>query len=312
MISPVPSRGSVLLIFLDGVGIGTRDPARNPFFNFQPQFLTEILGGWPSLRSRHIESPAASCFPLDATLGIAGLPQSGTGQSTLYTGLNTARMIGQHFGPYLYSTLKPYVAASNFFQQLVDVGVSRESIALANAFPQRFFDYLSGTRRRMVAGMYAALSSGIPFRDIEGMKRGEAVSTDITGERWKDIGHPDAPVITAYEAGRRLAHIARLHRFTLFEYFMTDKAGHDRSRAFAAYVISQTDEFLRGVYDHADHRDSVTVVTSDHGNLEELSTKSHTRNPVPLIAFGQRRRDLTDHLSSISEVTPAIVRFLRA
>ena len=312
MKSPVPSRGSVLLIFLDGVGIGTRDRARNPFFDARPEFLTAILGGWPSLRFRHFESPDATCLPLDATLGISGLPQSGTGQSTLYTGLNTARMIGQHFGPYLYSTLKPHVAARNAFQQLVDAGMHRDGIALANAFPQRFFDYLSGTQRRMVAGMYAALSSGIPFRDIGEMKRGDAVSTDITGERWKNIGHPDAPVIPAYEAGRRLAHIARQHRFTLFEYFLTDKAGHDRSRAFAAEVIRQTDDFIRGVYDHADHRDSVTVITSDHGNLEELSTKSHTRNPVPMIAFGQRRRDITDHLSSISEVTPAIIRFLRA
>ena len=306
------ARRSVLLIFLDGVGIGTRDPSRNPLFETPLPFLTKVLGGaLPSLRRREIQSHDASCMALDATLGIRGLPQSGTGQSALYTGRNTARIIGQHFGPYLYSTLKPVVAQESIFQQLLDHGIPHEEIALANAFPQRFFEYLAGPRRRMVAGMYAALSSDIPFRSIHHLKRGEAVSTDITAERWREIGHPDAPVITPHHAGALLANIAQHHRFTLYEYFMTDKAGHERSHAFASSLLADLDEFLRGVFEHLDHEHVVTLVTSDHGNMEELSTKTHTRNPVPVFAFGRERLQLISSITSISEVTPAIVRFLR-
>jgi 2,3-bisphosphoglycerate-independent phosphoglycerate mutase len=28
------------------------------------------------------------------------------------------------------------------------------------------------------------------------------------------------------------------------------------------------------------------VVASDHGNVEDLSTRNHTRRPVPVLAFG--------------------------
>jgi bisphosphoglycerate-independent phosphoglycerate mutase (AlkP superfamily) len=46
------------------------------------------------------------------------------------------------------------------------------------------------------------------------------------------------------------------------------------------------------------------VVASDHGNLEDLSTRNHTLAPVPVLAFGtgagavERVRDLT-HLAPL-------------
>lgn len=50
----------VLLIFLDGVGIGVKDPRRNPFFDARPPFLMDLLGGTlPSLRHRSVESREA-------------------------------------------------------------------------------------------------------------------------------------------------------------------------------------------------------------------------------------------------------------
>lgn len=300
----------VLLVFLDGVGIGAKEPRRNPLFDLRPTFLTGLLGGvLPSLGRRMIESADALCIPLDPNLGIAGLPQSGTGQSTLYTGINTARLIRQHFGPYLYSTIKPVVAEHSIFAQLIDNG-SKHSVALANAFPQRFFDYLEGPRRRIVAGMYAALTAGVPFRDIEALKAGTAVSTDITAERWKHIGHPDAPVVTSYEAGTILAGIADAHSFTLFEYFLTDKAGHEMNPGKARHVLGEVDELLRGVFDAVDRDRTLVIVTSDHGNMEEIGIKTHTRHPVPAIFFGNRRGFEYQGLVSLSHLIPAIRRFL--
>lgn len=300
----------VLFIFLDGVGIGARDARRNPFFAVRPPFLTELLGGvLPSLRQRTIETRESLCLPLDATLGVRGLPQSGTGQSTLYTGINTARVIRQHFGPYLYSTLKPVVAAHNVFARLRAAGAAHR-LALANAFPQRFFDYLDGPRRRMVAGMYAALTADVRFRDIRDLQRGMAVSTDITAARWAQIGHPDAPVITPYDAGRTLARVAARHRFTLFEYFATDKAGHERSPSMAAAFLRDVDSLLRGVYEHIDRTRTLVIVTSDHGNIEEIGIKTHTRHPVPLLLFGAREAFPVDGLRSLSHLVPAICRFL--
>lgn len=304
------SRRRVLLILLDGVGIGTKDPRRNPLFAARPPFLQSLLDGeLPSLRNRRIEAADAECIPLDANLGVAGLPQSGTGQSALYTGMNTARIIGQHFGPYLYSTLKPIVEEHNIFHRLRN-GKAHGRATLANAFPQRFFDYLEGPRRRMVAGIYAVLAADLRFRDINDLKRGEAVSTDITAERWAGIGHPDAPVVPPREAGRALAHVAAMHDFTLFEYFLTDKAGHDMNPDFANRTLHDVDELLRGLYDAATLGELLILVTSDHGNMEEIGIKTHTRNPVPLIAFGSRDGFDSRSLISISDIVPAVCSFL--
>ncbi|MBE0642786.1 MAG: alkaline phosphatase family protein [Bacteroidetes bacterium] len=300
----------VLLVFLDGLGIGAKDPRRNPLFNARPRFLTSLLGGTlPSLGNRIIESSEAMCVPLDPNLGVRGLPQSGTGQATLYTGINAARIIHQHFGPYLYSTLKPIVEAHSIFAQLKNTGHSHP-VALANAFPQRFFDYLEGPRRRIVAGMYAALTAGVRFRDIDDLKNGTAVSTDITAERWKAIGHPDAPVITPYEAGATLARVADAQTFTLFEYFSTDKAGHEMNSAKANHVLGEVDELLRGIYDHVDRTRTLVIVTSDHGNMEEIGIKTHTRHPVPAILFGDWKGFPKDGLVSLSHLVPSIRSFL--
>jgi 2,3-bisphosphoglycerate-independent phosphoglycerate mutase len=301
---------AVLLVFLDGLGIGTKDPRRNPLFDVRPPFLTDLLGSaLPSLRNRTIQSPHACCIPLDPNLGVPGLPQSGTGQATLYTGINTAQLIGRHFGPYLYSTLKPVVETHNIFASLRENG-NTTPVALANAFPQRFFDYLEGPRRRMVAGMYAAMTSGVRFRNIDDLRNGTAISTDITAERWAAIGHPDAPVSTPYEAGRTLAHIADTHAFTLFEYFLTDRAGHAQDKVLARRVLTHIDDMLRGVHEHIDHTRVLVIVTSDHGNLEEINIKPHTRHPVPAIFFGNRRGFETQGLLSLSHLMPAIRTFL--
>ena len=308
---PESTSRRVLLIFIDGVGIGTKDPERNPFFNTPPPFLTELLGGsLPSLGHRRIESADAICLPADANLGTPGFPQSGTGQATLYTGVNGARHIGKHFGPYLYSTLKPVVAEHNLFSQLLAPGLDHFRVALANAFPQHFFDYLSSGNTRMIAGMYAAISAGVKFRNIDDLKDCNAVSTDLTASRWKDIGHPDAPVLTPFEAGEVLASISNNHHFTLFEYFLTDKAGHERSMKKAVSLLGGLDDFLRGVHGRID-RHTLVLLTSDHGNMEELSIKTHTRNPVPVLLFGNTDRFPADEIRSRSDITPAIRTFLQ-
>ncbi len=300
-----------LLIFVDGVGIGPRDPARNPFFHAPPPFLLELLDGrLPSLGERHITARAARCLAADACMDTPGLPQSGTGQTALYSGINAARIVGHHFGPYVYSTLKPVLAAHSVFARLLQAGVPLRDLALANAFPQRFFDYLAGPRRRLVAGMHAAIEAGVPFRDIDAMKRGEAVSADITGARWKDIGHPDAPVRTPREAGRALGRVAMQHRFTLFEYFLTDKAGHERSMKLATAALLDLDDLLRGVADTIDASTTLVAVSSDHGNMEDLSVKTHTRHPVPVLLFGCMAY-APDGIADIMDVTPALCTFLR-
>ena len=49
------------------------------------------------------------------------------------------------------------------------------------------------------------------------------------------------------------------------------------------------------------------VLTSDHGNLEDYPLHGHSRNPVPLIAWGRHGDFLRGKIKSLSDVTPAII-----
>src|ERR1044072_2321233 len=115
----------VVMIFLDGVGIGRDDPGSNPFFAAPMSSMRGLFGGaMPRLGDVSIDVPGVSVTAIDATLGVPGFPQSGTGQVALLTGTNASRSIGKHFGPFPYSTLKPLLRSENIFTRLDAAGRS--------------------------------------------------------------------------------------------------------------------------------------------------------------------------------------------
>ena len=50
-------------------------------------------------------------------------------------------------------------------------------------------------------------------------------------------------------------------------------------------------------------------MTSDHGNIEDASTRAHTLNPVPLLVRGPLAEELAP-VGSILDVTPKLVELL--
>jgi phosphopentomutase len=72
---------------------------------------------------------------------------------------------------------------------------------------------------------------------------------------------------------------------TLFEFFETDEAGHARSMERATDALLRFDRLARAVLAGLGDEDAL-VVASDHGNVEDLGTRNHTRNPVPVLGFG--------------------------
>jgi 2,3-bisphosphoglycerate-independent phosphoglycerate mutase len=300
------------MLFLDGAGIGSRDGRMNPFFAARMPTLRGLLDGdLPSLDRPQHEGRLASLLPLDATLGVPGLPQSGTGQMALLTGINGARLIGRHFGPHPYSTLRPAIDAHNVFRR---VGQADGRSEFVNAFPQRFFDYVEHRKHRLSVITRSCLSAGVPLRRAEDLARGNGVSADITGEAWHALGHPEIPVITPEEAGHRLAALSARSAFTLFDYWRTDHAGHARSHQEAVHVLERLDGLLEGTLARLDLDETLLVLTSDHGNIEDLSTKSHTRNPVPLILVTARHRDIARRIKAhgggapdLSHVLPVLL-----
>jgi len=297
-----------IFLFLDGVGLGKRDPDINPMFRARLPHLRSLLGGkLPHLGLRKITSDLADAIPLNATLRVAGLPQSGTGQASLFTGVNAAKLIGRHFGPHPTTTLHPLIEESNIFRQIKSTG---RSVCFANAFPKQFFDYVASGTRRLSVTTISCRFSGVDLFHADSLGRDEAVSADITRARWPELGYPELPIITPREAGKHLWRIALRHSFTLFEYWLTDYAGHGRDMAIAVETLERFDGMLGGLLEDFDAKECTLIVTSDHGNIEDLSTKSHTRNPVPCILAGRKRRELSAVLKNLAHVTPALLATL--
>ncbi len=298
----------VLMLFLDGVGIGRDDPGINPFFAAPLPFIRRLLGGaMPRLGDASLDKPGVSVAAIDATLGIPGLPQSGTGQVALLTGANAPRTIGKHFGPFPYSTLKPLLRHENIFSRLD--GLGRKGF-YANAFPEIYFEHMRSRKGRMTAIPLAWTMSGRSLNDGAALAAGEALSADITNARWRSMGYPDMPVIGGSEAGRRLCSMTEKYDFVLYEFYLTDHAGHNRSMEEAVRVLGMLDDLIGGILASLDPESTLLVITSDHGNLEDLTTKSHTLNPVPLIAAGDASREFASGIKSLTDVAPAVVKVL--
>jgi 2,3-bisphosphoglycerate-independent phosphoglycerate mutase len=295
----------VIFLFLDGVGLGKTDPTVNPLFKARLPHLRSLLDGKiPHLGLRRISTDLAEVVPLNATLRVSGFPQSGTGQAALFTGVNASKLIGQHFGPYPPSTLHTLIREKNIFRQLKSNG---HSVCFSNAFPKQFFDYVASGKRRFSVTTLACQNAEVEILDAEALRRDEAVSADVTRGRWPELGYPDLPVITPRDAGRHLWSIAQKHAFTLFEYWLTDYAGHGRGVTTAVEVLERFDGMLGGLLEDFAPGECTLILTSDHGNIEDLSTKSHTRNPVPCLIAGRKRQELSTVLRSLTDVTPALV-----
>jgi 2,3-bisphosphoglycerate-independent phosphoglycerate mutase len=307
----------VIMLFLDGVGIGRKDPHVNPLMVAHMPHLRELLGGVvPSLGRRTWNSAYATVLPIDATLGVAGLPQSGTGQTSLFTGVNAARLVGKHFGPHPYSTLRPVIEAHSIFTRLVHAG---RMACFANAYPQKFFDYIERRPSRMTVTNYSCLTAGIPLRGVSHIEDGTGVSADITGEAWPGLGHPTVQPISPSQAGERLAALGRAYDYVLFEYWKTDHEGHERSMDGAIRALELLDAMLGGILGSTDLDSTLLVITSDHGNMEDISTKTHTLNPVPLILAGNGHADVAQRVlhfggstPDLTHILPALMEVLRA
>jgi 2,3-bisphosphoglycerate-independent phosphoglycerate mutase len=288
----------VLLFFIDGLGIGTRG-AHNP--------LDGLEGAAPLAVFQH-EEPALSeggiLVRTDATLGVEGRPQSASGQTTILTGVNAPRQLGYHKQGFPNKALLEIIEEHSIFLQLKRARI--EPNTFANAYTRRFFD----ERPRWVSATTAAMqAAGMRFRDLEDLRQGRAVFQDFTNRMLIDRGE-EVPLRTPLEAGRILAAIAREHQFTLYEYFITDKVGHLQDMSQARIVLLELAEFLRTLLANLDLRKSTVIVTSDHGNIEDLSSRNHTLNLVPTLIWGAGAESLSSRIQSLADITPAIVQTL--
>jgi len=299
-----------LFLFMDGVGLGANDPLVNPLARADMPHLRGLLDGNRLVAGvAPLESERATLLALDANLGVDGLPQSATGQATILTGKNVPALVGEHYGPKPHKPVRELIAQGSLFSTLRERGYTA---ALLNAYPQRYFEAIDSGHRMYSAIPLAVTSAGIPLKTTEDYYAGQALSADFTGQGWRDfLGYDDAPLMTPHQAGRRLAELATSYDFAFFEYWPSDFAGHRQDKSAAVDLLETFDKVLGGLLEDWEDQSGLVLITSDHGNLEDLSTRRHTTNPVPglLIGAPELRARIAPRLRALSDLAPAILDF---
>jgi len=296
----------ILMIFIDGLGLGVNDRAKNPLVRAHTPFLRQLCGGEPLVAAPGpIRGPFGTVMPTDATLGVPGLPQSATGQTTLWTGVNAADAEGRHVNAYPTRLLRDILAREGILGRVIDMG---KKAVFANAYTPEYAQRVAKGKIMHSTSTVMTLTAGLPLKSIDDLRLGHAVYQDITNTLLIARGHR-VPLLEPEEAGRRLAAIAAEHDFTLFEYFQTDRIGHQQDMVKAISVIELLDSFLGTVINEVDLHHTLVMVVSDHGNIEDITVKSHTSNKVPTILFGTNSPDIV--IESLEEITPLALQVLR-
>ncbi|EAX48257.1 metalloenzyme domain protein [Thermosinus carboxydivorans Nor1] len=295
----------VLLVFVDGFGLGISDKTVNPLIRFHMSFFEMLFGRPLTQEIDRFVSSRACLVPVDARLDTEGLPQSATGQTALLTGVNVAKELGRHVAGFPGPQLTEFIRQYGIMKRLVDKKYLATS---ANMYMPDYLNLVAARKRRHAVTTLVVLEAGQPLRSVAELLKGDAVYQDLTNEMLAEAGL-SVPLTTPALAGRRLVEIACRHHFTMFEYFQTDRCGHKQDWQKAAQIVNRLDEFFGAIWQMAP-TDMTVIIASDHGNFEDFSVRTHTYNPVPVIVFGYRCTEVAEQIRQLTDVTPTIIGML--
>ena len=277
----------IVFLFIDGVGL--RAPAPDNPVN------PEVCPTLCRLIAQH-------AVPIDACLSTPGLPQSATGQATMFTGVNAPVFMGRHCEGFPGPSLRKKIEEDNLFLQLKARG---KRVRFADAYLVESADELAARRYKSVTTVMALTTPEV-ITTADDLMDDRALMQDLTRETIQDR-YPDIRVIPPQRAAEHLFAIARENDFTLYEFFQTDVSGHSMDYARACAVLKTYDRFLAALVRFTEAAGMTLVMTADHGNIENMSERGHTRNPIPFIAFGPREAKLREAVESLQDVTHAIL-----
>jgi hypothetical protein len=296
---------SVIFLFIDGVGLGPSHE-HNPFFLSEYKGFTSMSGGQPFLKGfEPIKESDHTFIPVDARLDVEGLPQSGTGQTALFSGENASKAIGKHFGPFPHSGIRHLLNKHSLFYKVQELN---RRCSFVNAYPDIFFQKVS-RKNRWTCTTLMTKNAGIPLNTTKDVKLEKALTAELTQKAWRNKLQINVPEITPDTAANRLIKQSQKYDLVLHEYYLTDKAGHSQSHQNAKQYLRTYSSFLHTLIRNKPEETTI-ILSSDHGNIEDLSTKTHTLNKVPLFAYGPGAGAISE-AKSITDVTPGIVDILK-
>ncbi|MBZ9750616.1 metalloenzyme domain protein [Deinococcus sp. HMF7604] len=220
---------------------------------------------------------------LDAALGVPGLPQSGTGQTCWLTGENAVALMGEHFGPHPGPTLQARLREASLPARLVRAG---GRVALANHYVPAYLEAAEagGRRNRLGCFPFAFRAAGLPLNPPGVPLVGPTLGLNFAAP-WGEVTPLHATAHLGEALGRAAAHFDLL----AVDLWFGDLLGHEGrpatppevTQAGRAY-LRRVDALLRGLLETG----ARVVLSSDHGNLEDLRVKAHTTARVPFAGVG--------------------------
>lgn len=283
----------MIFIFLDGFGLGSDDPEINPLKKIPTPNLDMIFKRFGFIKT-------------DCSLGVPGLPQSATGQTAIFTGTNAPEIVGRHISGQPTISLRKIINNNNLFKELQSLGLK---VANANVYRDDYLKKMLDPSDKEVKPSVTSvmtMSAGINFKNVDDYINNEGIYHDITGEVLIENGYnvePSTPERTA----DILCNISEKYDFTLFEHFMSDIIGHKADMDKAKKEIQLIDRFLGELFRKIDLSRFVVVITSDHGNIEDMSVRTHTMNKVPTVVAGAVPEGYKIRVNSLVDIMPMVV-----
>ncbi len=325
----------MIFVFLDGVGIGKCCPS-NPVYTARARFLPFYSDG------DDIRLPGGTPVKaIDATLGVEGIPQSATGQTSLYSGINMPKELGEHKGSYPNRAMRKVLKKHNILSQLLKQGVKAGFI---NAYPyfSHFFshghididdegvfhfshEFPHLFKRRISATTCMMIAAGQqPFTEQDIIAE-KCIYQDYSNgslkmtpeEAKKKLRHlpsvtpVNIPEFSPERAAEILFKVSRDYEFLIYEYFQTDIYAHRHCLTERVQLLKDLDRFMGRLFSLLDPKQDTLLLTSDHGNIEDGTSLAHTRNPVPLITLGKGAQELRHRITDLTHVVPALKHFFQ-
>jgi hypothetical protein len=237
---------------------------------------------------------------------VSGVPQSATGQTTLLAGVNAQQILGKHLTGFPNEILREVLLEKSILKRLTDLGLAARFL---NAFRPRFWELTRQRQLTLSATTVATLAANLPFFTLDDVRAGRSIYQEFTNAELKARGF-DLDPLTPAEAGRILGRASRDLDFTLYEYFQSDKAGHSGDIERACSELVKLDSFMTALLEELSEdlgSGTLVLVTSDHGNLEDATTRRHTLNPIPLMGWGDGARKFLAAVTRLDQVSGAIV-----
>ncbi|MCX7782849.1 MAG: metalloenzyme [Meiothermus sp.] len=274
-----------MLAFLFVDGLGLSDDPRSPLQRLDLPTLRALSGGFSH---QPFSQPHLAYRVLDARLGVEGLPQSGTGQTALLTGINAAQWLGHHQGPHPLRKLQMLLQ-----QDSIQVWAAQRGFRVlhANAYRREYLERVMDSRRNLLSAFgFAAKMAELELLPMD---------------------HPQA-LLPAFwpepeAAGQRFAQLAQAHHLTILENWALDYSAHRLPEKLDERFV-ELDQFVYGFLNAGS--ELTLVLTADHGNAEEPWHTQHTLNPVPLILHGPLASDAPE-LNSLTDLVPWLQKQLR-